>query len=804
MPAADSSNGGDPALFVVGVGASAGGLEALQRLFASVRRTGRLTFVVVQHLSPDFKSLMDELLAPHTELSVHRAESGMKVEPDSIYLLPPKKEITISGGVLALRDRDPEQGLSLPIDVFFTSLASDAGARAIAVVLSGTGTDGSRGVRAVHEAGGLVVVQSEASAKFDGMPRCAIDTGLADLVLPPEGLGAALARLADRGERLDLEERDGGPDQDEMERALELLRNECGIDFSGYKATTVMRRIERRALLGDARDVSKYVAQLERDPAEVRALYRDLLIGVTRFFRDPDAFDRLRRDVLPLLLDRLPAGEELRIWVPGCATGEEAYSLGILALEAYRAHGRPAALKVFASDVHRGSLEVAGQGSYPLEALANLPLHLRERYFTGDGERVHVSKELRSCVVFAHHNVLRDAPFTRLDLVSCRNVLIYFKPGPQRKVLATFHFALKTGGVLFLGPSEAPGALSEELAVVDPRWKIFRKRRDVRLPRGDLPVTPPPGEGRRGLLLSAADDEPRLRRAREALVQRFAPPTLVVDDEFNLLHAFNGAGRYLSQRDGRPSLNVLDLLGDELKFVVGAALRRVTTQRDPIIYTGVAVGRGAAEERVTVTVSCVDPARGGEAFLVSIERERGRGAPAPSGVLHADPGDPARERIVVPPPVARACAVAARDGVEPRRRLRVAIVEDDDDIRDTMREILELEGHRVVEAANGVDGAALVVAEQPDVAFVDVGLPGVDGYALARRVREALGPAVRLVALTGYGRPEDRAAAAEAGFDAYAVKPLESDRLLALLEADPDQPGAAPVGAAAQEPHPSA
>jgi two-component system CheB/CheR fusion protein len=638
MPNAETPDG--PASpFLVGVGASAGGLEALERFFSAIRPTGKLAFAVVQHLSPDFKSVMDELLARHTTLAIRKAESGIEVEPDTIYLLPPRKEMLLAEGRLALREREPDAGLSLPIDVFFTSLAQDAGRRAVAVVLSGTGSDGSRGVRAVHEAGGLVFAQSEDSAKFDGMPRSAVDTGVVDFVLPPEEIAAALLRLAERGERFAADERaESRADRDGVDQIVELLRKECGVDFSAYKPTTVSRRIERRALLGEARDVREYLARLERDPAEVRLLYRDLLIGVTRFLRDPEAFERLRRDVLPGLVDRVREGDELRVWVPGCATGEEAYTLAMLAHETFRERGRPPALRLFATDVHRASLDTASAGVYPADAVEHLAPELRERYFVPQARNVQVTSELRRDVVFAHHNVLRDAPFTRLDLVSCRNLLIYFQPGPQRKAIALFLYALKLNGVLFLGPSESPGGLADEFTTVDPRWKLFRKRRDVRLP-AEMPVHPaePPSRPRPG-----PEEDPRVRAARDALLQRFAPPTLVLDEALNVVHALNGAGRYLAQRDGRPTLHLPELLQGELRFVVAAGLKRVAKEREPAVYTGVSATDG---ERVKITVAVADPQARGDTFLVSFEREQGlvRADPAET---HADIGELAQDRIL--------------------------------------------------------------------------------------------------------------------------------------------------------------
>jgi two-component system CheB/CheR fusion protein len=632
--------------FVVAVGASAGGLEALQRFVTRLRRTGQLSFVVIQHLSPDFKSLMDELLIPHTELRVCRAQDGMEVEPDTIYLMPPKHEMTISGGRLCLAERDQSGGLFLPIDTFFRSLAEDFGARAVAVVLSGTGSDGSRGVRAVHEAGGLVAAQTEESAKFDGMPRSAVDTGVVDLVLAPEELAEALLRYAERDGRLGRDDDVDESGKDVMARIFSLLQRESGIDFGDYKSGTVGRRIERRLLMSASMDLEAYLARIEKDPAELRSLYKDMLIGVTRFFRDPEAFHRLRTEVVPQLVDRLPPGEEMRIWVPGCATGEEPYGLALIASEAFRERGRPANFRIFATDVHRASLEVAGAGRFSRQSIESIPEDLREQYFEPKHEGFQVRSELRERVVFAHHNLLRDAPFTRLDLLSCRNLLIYFKPQAQRRLLAIFHFSLKTGGVLLLGPSESPGPLSDEFAAVDTRWKIFRKLRDVRL---SADVT---GGAKGAPLISRlrgtgghSGEDPRVLKARDTLLRRFLPPCIVVDESFRILHTYNGAGEFLIPRDGDPSLNLLDLLEGELRIAVAAALRRAQKESGNVSLGAINALTHKGARRLRVVVEPVEETdRPHESWVVAFQPDD---VDLPDlAAAHTEAGDDRRPDIV--------------------------------------------------------------------------------------------------------------------------------------------------------------
>ncbi len=463
---------------VVGIGASAGGLEALERLFKLMPVDTGMAFVVVQHLSPDFKSLMDELLARWTSMPVHAVEDGMPVAANQIFLMPPNTEIIISNRKLLLTPRARSDELRLPIDQFFRSLARDCGSRAIGIVLSGTGSDGSRGILEIKQAGGLVVVQSEDTAKFDGMPRCAIDTGVADIILAPEDIPAELLRRAGRVERAE-------PPADNvtgMTPIFSLLREKFGIDFSYYKPTTVARRTERRLQLAPVRSLDEYASQLRADPVELDALYRDLLIGVTSFFRDPGAFEVLQHDVIPRAIDRLEDAGEFRVWVAGCATGEEAYSLAIIINECIRNSGRKIESKIFATDVHASSLEFAAQGLYQEDAIASVTEERLAKYFVRTGDGYRISPELRNRVVFARHNIIRDAPFTRLDLISCRNLLIYLLPEAQQKALSLFHFGLKTGGILLLGPSESTGQLTSEFDRLDEHWKVFRKRRDVHLP----------------------------------------------------------------------------------------------------------------------------------------------------------------------------------------------------------------------------------------------------------------------------------------------------------------------------------
>ncbi|HTA94329.1 MAG TPA: chemotaxis protein CheB, partial [Polyangiaceae bacterium] len=611
----------DPSLpYVVGIGASAGGLEALEHFFDNVPRQTGMAFVVVQHLSPDFKSLMDEILARRTPLPISLVEDAMVVEPDHIYLIPPKKEMIISAGRLLLSERDRDQELTLPIDVFFRSLAHDCGSRAIAVVLSGGGSDGSRGIRAVHEAGGLVVVQDVGSAQFDGMPKTAREAGVADYVLPPQDMPGALLEHVSRAGVPSLKTSDADQGMNAVYRMLEA---EFGIDFTHYKPSTITRRIERRLQLARVDDIDEYVRKLQSEHKELDTLYRDLLIGVTRFFRNEEAFDVMEKEVLPELLKTGSRDTPFRVWVAGCATGEEVYSLAILLHELTAESQRP--FKIFATDVHQGSLEHATRALYDEEAVVNVSAERLKRYFLPRGRSYQVVPDIRQAVVFAHHNVVKDAPFTRVDLVSCRNMLIYLQPAAQEKVLSRFHFALNRGGMMFLGPSESLGHLDHDFETIHKQWRIYRKYSDSRVP---VDRKPPHAPKTSTLRLSAAAAEAlgnrqparysvtQLLGTYDTLLDELMPPSLLVDDRGELVHSFGGATRFLKLRDGRQGLDAFEMVESELRMVLIGGLQRAIKEPTSIVFKGVRI----EDELYKVTVRRVQNKKGPTAHvLISFE-----------------------------------------------------------------------------------------------------------------------------------------------------------------------------------------
>ncbi|MFZ5896406.1 MAG: chemotaxis protein CheB [Myxococcota bacterium] len=633
--------------YVVGIGASAGGLEALERFFDNVPKSSGMAFVVVQHLSPDFKSLMDEILARRTTMPVQLVEDGMLVEANHIYLMPPKKEMIISGGRLLLSERDRDQELSLPIDVFFRSLAQDCGPRAIAVVLSGGGSDGSRGIRAVHEAGGLVVVQDVESAQFDGMPKTAREAGVADYVVPPQDMPGV---LFEHTHRVGTSGDGGTAAEHGMQAVYGMLEQEFGIDFTHYKPSTVTRRIERRLQLAQVDDIDTYVEKLRGEHKELDSLYRDLLIGVTRFFRNEEAFDVLEKEVLPELLRNGPQDAPFRVWVPGCATGEEVYSLAILLHELTQESGRP--FKIFASDVHRGSLEQATRALYEEDAIGNVSPERLKRYFLPRGRSYQVVPDLRQTVVFAHHNVIKDAPFTRVDLVSCRNMLIYLQPPAQEKVLSLFHFALNRGGMMFLGPSESLGHLDHDFETIHKTWRIYRKFSDSRT-SVDRRMAPPrkssgvrfgtglgvsplaaPGAGRHSVS--------QLLGTYDALLDELMPPSLLIDDHGELIHTFSGATRFLKLREGRQGLDVYEMVDPELKMLLVSGVQRALKENAAIVFEGVRTEEGMHK----VTVRRIHNKRAPVAHvLISFESEADTAERTPLPQIEIDIRQVSREQL---------------------------------------------------------------------------------------------------------------------------------------------------------------
>lgn len=576
---------------VVAIGASAGGLEALEAVFDRLPIATDAAYIVITHLSPDFKSLMDELLGRRTAMPVHVVEDGEALRPNRVYVIPSGKDMIMQSGRLLLTDRTAHASPSLPIDLFFGSLARDCGARAVAVVLSGTGSDGAKGVRALHDAGACVIAQAPETARFDGMPRAAIETGVVDMVLAPEAVGPALAARFARDAAAPAEPPlvETG-DAKIVTRILELVLGGANVDFAEYKKTTVLRRIGRRMHHAGLSTLGDYCAALERNPAEARALAQDLLIVVTEFFRDPEAFGLIATEVMPALLAASTDDRPIRIWVPAVATGQEAYALAMLLREAADAAGREPRVQIFATDINPAALERAAQGVYAEAEMTGVSAARRDAFFTRTPEGSwQVAPLIRNWIVFAPHNMLRDPPFINTDLISCRNALIYFEVSAQQKLLSLFHFSLASGGYLLLGPSESIGEDPGRFATIDARWRLFRKTAD----RAHSGVV---GEmiarnrwiaGNAGRRRAAAAGGARTagNAALEAVLDICAPPGLLVGRDRELLHVI-GAGRdYLdAPQSGAFTVDVVKLVRKPLRVALATGIERAMRTGEEVAY----------------------------------------------------------------------------------------------------------------------------------------------------------------------------------------------------------------------------
>ncbi len=562
---ADGSPAPDDFL-VVAIGASAGGLEACRKFLTALPSRSGMAFIIVQHLEPNHPSMMVDLLASHTSMIVQQAAEGMRIEPDHLYVIPPAAELSVVGGMLRLAEPARRHGARLPFDVLLQSMATAFGTRAVAVVLSGWGSDGSAALQAVKSKLGLVIAQDPNEAASDGMPRSAIDAGIVDLVLPVASIPQAILDFDDRRyssvtagmvePTLGIEAR--------LPEIIALLRERTPHDFTGYKPGTLQRRIERRMALAatGTSDVDAYIGLLGSEPGELDLLANDILINVTRFFRDPEIFDLLAKTVVPDLVARRAPDQTLRIWVAGCSTGEEAYSLVMLLLEHIGGLGVGIALQVFASDADPEAVALAREGYYPESITADISPGRLARFFSKERQGYRVSPELRAAVIFACQDVLVDPPFSRLDLVSCRNLLIYLGPDAQARVIDLFHFALREGGILLLGNAESIAASNTRFAAISESGRIYRHV--VRCRPGEVRFATDPGDGIRGHR-AALQDKPKLRPTelaelcRRMVIENFAPAAVLINSRHECLYSVGPTERFLRVAPGHPTHDLLDL-----------------------------------------------------------------------------------------------------------------------------------------------------------------------------------------------------------------------------------------------------
>ena len=598
---------------IVGIGCSAGGLEALEAFFSHTPSDSGMAFVIVQHLDPRHLSSLPQLLQRITPMPVLEAADRMPVYPDHVYVIPPNKDLSLLHGVLHLLDPTERHGLRLPIDFFLQTLANDRQEKAIGLILSGMGSDGMLGLGAIKERSGLTLAQEPASAQADSMPRSAIKAGIVDIVdivaLPevlPERIISFLRHapadlLGENIPQIEL--------QSSLEKIIVLLRNRTGNDFSLYKPSTLYRRIERRTALLQLEDIAKYVPYLRDNPQELELLFKELLIGVTNFFRDPALWEFLRETTLPSLLAKYPGGKQLRAWVPACSSGEEAFSLAIVfreVIEQIKPDGH-FTLQIYATDLDVDAVDKARRATYPSNIAANVSPERLTRYFSAEDDGYRVGKSIREMVIFAPQNIISDPPFTKLDLISCRNLLIYFGAELQKKLMPIFHYALNRDGILVLGSAETVGNFTELFSPMDKKSRVFTRRDQASQPyRLDFPVSYPSNTQ-----LDNESTRPEFRDSLEYLTdqviqQHYSPAAVLVNGDGDILYFSGRTGKYLEPAAGKVNINIHAMAREGLRDALTGTIRNALHQTAPIHLNGLQIGSNGSAQTVNVTVQGIE------------------------------------------------------------------------------------------------------------------------------------------------------------------------------------------------------
>jgi two-component system CheB/CheR fusion protein len=650
---------------IVGIGASAGGLAAFEAFFSGMPADvdPGMAFVLVQHLAPDHKSILTDLIRRYTRMQVFEVEDGMAVKPNCTYIIPPNRDMAFLNGSLHLIEPSAPRGQRMPIDFFFRSLAQDQGERAVCIVLSGTGSDGTQGLRAIKGEGGMAVVQTPESTEYDGMPRSAIATGLVDYELPPAEMAQQLMAYASHafGRPARVPAAYAPAPESALKKVFILLRSHTGHDFSQYKPSTIHRRIERRLAVHQIETIEEYVSYLRQSTPEVEALFRDLLIGVTSFFRDPIAFEALEREVIPALLNRKPADSVVRVWSPACSSGEEPYSIAILLQERQDALKRNHKVQIFATDIDPQAIATARAGLYPASVTADISPERLARYFSrepdGGGYRIH--KAIRDLLVFSEQDVIKDPPFSRLDLISCRNLLIYMGADLQRRLLPLFHYALSPGGMLLLGSSETVGEFGDLFDTVDRAAKLYQRKESFRaVPRAPVDrfhwrtapeaLPDPPPTRVRPAARASAQPEPKsgatlLRELTErTLLQQTAPAGALVSARGEILYLHGRTGMYLEPAPGEAGINnIVKMAREGLQRELAIALHRSVATRTRVRCPGLHVRTNGSFTTINLTVLPV-PAENtaSEVPLYLVTFEEVSGIPhATAPVQAGTPGD---------------------------------------------------------------------------------------------------------------------------------------------------------------------
>ncbi len=595
---------------IVGIGASAGGLEALEQFFIHLPKDNGIGFVIIQHLDPTHVGIMPELLQRITPMKVLQATDQLKVKPNCVYVIPPNKSLSLLNGALHLFDPVETRGLRLPIDIFFRSLADDRQENSIGIILSGMGSDGSLGLKAIKEKNGAVLVQDPATAKFDGMPRSAVEAVIADIIAPADELPMKLLTFLKYIPVIKKEPEIDSKDKSNLEKIIILLREQSGHDFSLYKKNTLFRRIERRKGIHQIEKIRNYVRFLQENPKEVEILFKELLIGVTNFFRDNVVWEKLRDHVFPRMFEDMPNGYVMRAWVPGCSSGEEAYSLAIIFKEALEKIKSPKniTLQIFATDLDSDAIEVARKGIFSKNIINDVSPERLKRFFTIDGEQFRVNTPIREMVVFAPQNVTKDPPFTKLDILTCRNMLIYFEPELQKKLMALFNYSLNPGGILVLGTAETLGVRQEGFDEIDMKLKIFKRTVSPILPElVDFPSSfHRPKKVTNVNRVNTKNVENIQIIADQILLQHFAPASVLVNNSGDILYITGNTGKYLSPAAGKANWNIHVMARDGLRDTLPGVFRKVMQSYEQVSVRNVKIGTNGGTQLVNLTVQRIE------------------------------------------------------------------------------------------------------------------------------------------------------------------------------------------------------
>jgi two-component system CheB/CheR fusion protein len=595
---------------VVGIGASAGGLEALEQFVGNVKENSGMAYVVVQHLDPTHKGMLPELLQRISKMKVFQVQNRMTVKPNCVFVIPPNKTMSISKGVLLLHKPIQARGQRLPIDYFLNSLAEDKRELGVGVILSGMGSDGSLGIRALKENGGIAMVQEPGNAKFDSMPRNAIDMVDVDVIAAASELPSRLTEFLKRVPVIRTETEVEIKDKSSLEKIINLLRTYTGNDFAEYKKNTVYRRIERRMTVHKIDRIASYVLFLNDNPKEVEILFKELLIGVTNFFRDAPLWEKLKESVLPDIISRLEPGSILRAWVPGCSTGEEAYSLAIVfkeALEKINPHGG-FSLQIFATDLDNEAIDIARRGVFPENISENVSPERLKRFFLKTESGYFINTEIREKVVFAQHNIIMHPPFTKIDILSCRNLLIYMEPELQKKIVGLFYYSLNPQGVMILGSSETLGTQSHLFTPLDLKWKIFKKAASLIAPdMNNFPLTFAKSRlvlPERETVSSATHNIQSL--ADQLLLQHFSPAGVLVNEEGDIIYVSGHTGKYLEAAVGKANMNIFAMLREGLRTEFPIAFRKVILRKESVVLRNIKMGANGTANTLNINIHWID------------------------------------------------------------------------------------------------------------------------------------------------------------------------------------------------------